>query len=89
MPEQYYNAETLEPERSVGFLIKRCGVLMSQLAEERFESQQISFTQWLVLIKLHGTFVPLTPLALAPETSTFSTSTIRACALPRSHGWRR
>jgi len=52
MTQPYYKVETLEPMRSIGFLIKRCGLLMSQLAEERFESEQISFTQWLVLIKL-------------------------------------
>lgn len=52
MTQPYYKVETLEPMQSIGFLIKRCGVLMSQLAEERFESQQISFTQWLVLIRL-------------------------------------
>jgi DNA-binding MarR family transcriptional regulator len=52
MTEPYYKVETLEPMQSIGFLIKRCGVMMSQLAEERFESQQISFTQWLVLIRL-------------------------------------
>jgi DNA-binding MarR family transcriptional regulator len=52
MSEPYYKVETLEPMKSIGFLIKRCGVLMSQLAEQRFDSQQISFTQWLVLIKL-------------------------------------
>lgn len=52
MPEQYYNAETLEPERSVGFLIKRCGILMTQFAERSFESQPISFTQWVALMSL-------------------------------------
>ena len=52
MAEPYYKVETLEPMKSIGFLIKRCGVMMSQLAERRFESQQISFTQWLVLIRL-------------------------------------
>ncbi|MDR3416034.1 MAG: MarR family transcriptional regulator [Nevskia sp.] len=52
MTEPYYSEESLEPMNSIGFLIKRCGVLMSQLAERMFESQQISFTQWLVLIRL-------------------------------------
>jgi len=52
MSQPYYKVETLEPMKSIGFLIKRCGVMMSQLAERRFESQQISFTQWLVLIRL-------------------------------------
>jgi DNA-binding MarR family transcriptional regulator len=52
MTEPYYRLETLEPERSVGFLIKRCGVLMMQIAERRFESQEISFNQWVILIRL-------------------------------------
>ena len=52
MPAHYYNAETLEPQRSVGFLIKRCGVLMTQFAERSFESQPISFTQWVALMTL-------------------------------------
>lgn len=52
MARPYYDARTLEPKRSVGFLIKRCGVLMSQLAEREFEAHGMSFTQWLVLIRL-------------------------------------
>lgn len=52
MPEHYYTAEALEPERSVGFLIKRCGVLMTQFAERAFENQPISLTQWVALMTL-------------------------------------
>jgi DNA-binding MarR family transcriptional regulator len=52
MPESYYTVENLEPASSVGFLIKRCGVLMTQIAERSFESQPISFTQWVVLMTL-------------------------------------
>lgn len=52
MPESYYTVETLEPNRSVGFLIKRCGVLMNQIAERSFAAQSISFTQWIVLMTL-------------------------------------
>ncbi len=48
----YYSLETLQAERSVGYLVKRCGVLLTQLAEQRFESLDISFTQWLVLVYL-------------------------------------
>jgi DNA-binding MarR family transcriptional regulator len=50
----YYSLESLRAENSVGFLVKRCGVLMGQLAERRFASLSISFTQWLVLTWLHG-----------------------------------
>jgi len=52
MPSSYYTVDTLEPDRSVGFLIKRCGVLMTQIAESSFASQPISFTRWIVLMAL-------------------------------------
>jgi DNA-binding MarR family transcriptional regulator len=52
MREPYYSLETLQAEESVGYLVKRCGVLMTQVAERRFESLDISFTQWLVLVHL-------------------------------------
>jgi DNA-binding MarR family transcriptional regulator len=52
MREPYYSPETLQSEESVGYLVKRCGVLMTQIAERRFESLDISFTQWLVLVHL-------------------------------------
>ena len=66
MTEPYYRPETLEPERSVGFLIKRCGVLMTQIAERRFESQPISFNQWIILIRL-----TISPHASPTELSEF------------------
>jgi DNA-binding MarR family transcriptional regulator len=50
MRESYYSLETLQADNSVGYLVKRCGVLMTQVAERRFESLDISFTQWLVLV---------------------------------------
>ncbi len=52
MREPYYRPETLQAENSVGYLVKRCGVLMTQAAERRFDSLEISFTQWLVLVYL-------------------------------------
>jgi DNA-binding MarR family transcriptional regulator len=52
MPEPYYTLESLEAGKSFGFLIKRCGIVMTQIAERRFESQPISFTQWMVLMWL-------------------------------------
>ena len=53
MPDSYYTLELLEANNSLGYLIKRCGIVMTQIAERRFESQPISFTQWMVLIWLH------------------------------------
>ena len=45
----YYSLDSLKADNSVGYLVKRCGVLMSQAAERRFALLSISFTQWLVL----------------------------------------
>jgi len=50
----YYTLASLKADNSVGFLVKRCGVLMTQVAEERFASLSISFTQWLVLTWLNA-----------------------------------
>ena len=52
MLDPYYNADTLVPDQSVGYLIKRSGALMTQIAERTFESQPISFTQWVILVWL-------------------------------------
>ena len=52
MRQPYYSVESLEANSSVGYLVKRCGVLMTQVAEERFASLPISFTQWVVLMHL-------------------------------------
>lgn len=48
----YYTLETLEADNSVGYLLKRCGVLMTAVAEQSFEALPISFTQWIVLTHL-------------------------------------
>ena len=52
MPKPYYAVETFEPGKSIGFLVKRCGVLMTQIAERHFESTSVSFTQWTALMRL-------------------------------------
>jgi DNA-binding MarR family transcriptional regulator len=52
MSKPYYSLESLAPGKSVGFLIKRCGVLMQQNAEERFAQLPITFTQWMALATL-------------------------------------
>jgi DNA-binding MarR family transcriptional regulator len=52
MPRPWYSVATLEASNSLGFLIKRCGVLMTQVAERRFAGSSVSFTQWLALIWL-------------------------------------
>jgi DNA-binding MarR family transcriptional regulator len=51
-PKPYYRVANLEASNSVGYLIKRCGVLMTQSAERRFEAVSVSFTQWVALMRL-------------------------------------
>jgi DNA-binding MarR family transcriptional regulator len=67
MSEPFYTVDTLEPVKSIGFLVKRCGGLMSQLAERRFAAERVSFTQWMVIANL-GRFDRLTATALSAET---------------------
>jgi len=67
MTDPYYTVDTLDAPDSIGFLVKRCGGLMSQLAERRFASEQVSFTQWMVLATLERC-ERLTATALSEET---------------------
>jgi DNA-binding MarR family transcriptional regulator len=67
MPKPYYSVATLEPKSSIGFLIKRCGMLMSQVAERRFESQEINLTQWVTLMHLSQN-EHVSPTRLSAET---------------------
>lgn len=67
MTEPYYTVDTLEAPTSIGFLVKRCGGLMSQLAERHFAAEQVSFTQWMVIATL-GRYERLTATTLSEET---------------------
>jgi DNA-binding MarR family transcriptional regulator len=62
---EHYTVETLTPGDSLGYLIKRCGLLMSAKAEAAFETQPLSFTQWVTLMKLrgHGSHMSATELS--------------------------
>lgn len=67
MTDSFYTVDTLEAPNSIGFLVKRCGGLMSQLAERRFALERVSFTQWMVLANL-GRFDRLTATELSAHT---------------------
>ena len=67
MSKPYYTVETIEAGNSIGYLVKRCGGLMTQLAERRFESTSVSFTQWLVLMRLSGRDEPISATQLSKE----------------------
>lgn len=64
MTEPYYTVDALVPDKSIGFLMKRCGLLMTRVAERRFESEPVSFSHWLVLASLsHHEHVSATTLS--------------------------
>lgn len=67
MKEPFYTVDRMEACRSVGFLLKRCSILVSQIAERRFAPEPISFTQWLVLAAL-GLDEHVSPTALSVAT---------------------
>lgn len=52
MAAPYYTVESMRAVNSVGYLVKRCGLLVMQVAERLFEAQPITFTQWTVLAQL-------------------------------------
>jgi DNA-binding MarR family transcriptional regulator len=67
MPKPYYTIENLEAGNSIGYLVKRCGGLMTQLAERRFESSSVSFTQWVALMHLRMHEEPISATQLSKE----------------------
>jgi DNA-binding MarR family transcriptional regulator len=66
MSKQYYTVANLCPGNSLGYLIKRIGSVMGQIAETAFEDEPISFTQWIVLINLQGQ-APMSATELSAE----------------------
>src|SRR5215813_15554969 len=67
MARPRYTVANLEPGNSIGFLIKRCGMLMTQIAERRFESTSVSFTQWMTLMRLGAWPEPISATQLSKE----------------------
>jgi DNA-binding MarR family transcriptional regulator len=67
MRKPYYTQQNLQRENSVGFLVKRCGLLMTQVAERRFEQSSVSFTQWLALIGLSMEEKPVSATQLSKD----------------------
>ena len=48
----YYNSQTYRARDSVGYLVRRAGNLMTTRVEAAFADNEITFSQWLVLMKL-------------------------------------
>ena len=68
MSRPYYNTENFVAMNSLGYLIKRCTAMLMTLAESAFESQTLSFTQWIVLMNLYGHQSHMSATALSKET---------------------
>ena len=65
MSNPRYTVDNHEPSRSIGYLVKRCGALMTQIAERRFESTNVSFTQWTTLMTLCNSAEPISATQLS------------------------
>jgi DNA-binding MarR family transcriptional regulator len=48
----FYSPETYKSRDSIGYLVRRAGNLMTTRVEEAFSHNEITFAQWLVLMKL-------------------------------------
>jgi DNA-binding MarR family transcriptional regulator len=48
----FYNAKTYKARDSVGYLVRRAGNLMTTRVEAAFADHEITFAQWLVLMRL-------------------------------------
>ena len=48
----FFSAKHFMVDRTPGYLVKRCSVLMTDLAERTFDERGMSFTQWVVLMNL-------------------------------------
>jgi DNA-binding MarR family transcriptional regulator len=67
MAKPYYKVATLEPSNSVGYLVKSCGVLLTQIAERRFEALSANFTHWVTLMGLSRQQSPVSATQLSKE----------------------
>jgi DNA-binding MarR family transcriptional regulator len=55
MTGTFYTDDDFVPRRSIGYLLKRSGKLISDQVEAEFKSGDLGFTQWIALIHLrHG-----------------------------------
>lgn len=52
MTTRHYDARTFSSAESIGYLLKLSHALMHDAAAAAFEGHDVSFTQWLVLVKV-------------------------------------
>jgi DNA-binding MarR family transcriptional regulator len=54
MVKTYYKAKNYQSQRSIGYLLRRSGKLITAHIEGLFEGQDITATQWIVLMNLRA-----------------------------------
>lgn len=52
MPKQYYKVKGYRSQRSIGYLLRRSGKLITARIEKLFAKEDISFVQWAILMNL-------------------------------------
>ena len=64
MPKQYYTVKDYQSRRSIGYLLRRSGKLITNRIEKLFVEEDISFVQWVILMNLRdGLHVTATELS--------------------------
>ncbi|MBX7201304.1 MAG: MarR family transcriptional regulator [Rhodospirillaceae bacterium] len=52
MPKPFYDTDSFDGGRSIGYLIRRCHAKMMPQVEARFVDAELTFSQWVVLMSL-------------------------------------
>src|SRR5271163_3449784 len=52
MPKQYYRLKDYDSRRSIGYLLRRSGKLITARIEALFVREDVSFVQWVILMNL-------------------------------------
>lgn len=54
MLKQYYKLSQYSPERSIGYLLRRSGKLITAQIEALFTKEDVSFVNWVILMNLNN-----------------------------------
>src|ERR1700722_17689839 len=52
MPKQFYKVKDYESRRSIGYLLRRSGKLITARIEALFVKEDVSFVQWVIMMNL-------------------------------------
>ena len=57
MAKPYYKVKDYEAQRSIGYLLRRAGKVITSHIEQLFIGADVSFTQWVILMNLRAGIV--------------------------------